>query len=114
MTVTVADLSFDCQFTLSARRDDFCHALVSWFDIEFTFCHVPVVFSTGPNSKYTHWKQTVMYLEEILCMRTGEQAEGNLKVVPNQKNPRDLDLDLWIKFSGESQQSERSQKFYMR
>ena len=38
-------------------------ALVSFFNIEFTHCHKRVGFSTAPEAPYTHWKQTVFYLE---------------------------------------------------
>lgn len=58
-----SDLAFECPFTLTARRNDYVHALVAYFDIEFSHCHKPVRFSTGPHAKYTHWKQTVFYLQ---------------------------------------------------
>ncbi len=51
---TTADLSFSNSFTLACKTDDFIHALVAWFDIEFTACHKPIRFSTGPHTKYTH------------------------------------------------------------
>eukprot|EP01113_Clastostelium_recurvatum_P027269 TRINITY_DN3284_c0_g1_i1.p1 TRINITY_DN3284_c0_g1~~TRINITY_DN3284_c0_g1_i1.p1 ORF type:complete len:348 (-),score=99.46 TRINITY_DN3284_c0_g1_i1:43-1053(-) len=114
MDVKVEDLSFFSDFVLTARRDDFCHALVSWFDIEFTFCHKPIKFSTSPHSKYTHWKQTVMYLNEVLSMREGEEMRGRLTVVPNAKNPRDLDIDLEYTFNGTNQQASDRQRFFMR
>jgi len=63
-TCTVSDLSFVADFKLVATRDDFVHAIVAWFDIAFEACHKPVRFSTGPHAKYTHWKQTVFYIQE--------------------------------------------------
>jgi protein arginine N-methyltransferase 1 len=94
MTVTVEDLAFDKPFTLKARRDDIAHALVAWFDIEFSKCHKPIRFSTGPHAKYTHWKQTVFYLPEELYVKSGEAIEGNIASRPNVLNPRDLDITL--------------------
>ena len=38
-------------------------ALVTFFQIEFSKCHQRVGFSTAPEAPYTHWKQTVFYLE---------------------------------------------------
>eukprot|EP01112_Ceratiomyxa_fruticulosa_P023597 TRINITY_DN909_c0_g1_i1.p1 TRINITY_DN909_c0_g1~~TRINITY_DN909_c0_g1_i1.p1 ORF type:complete len:342 (-),score=75.55 TRINITY_DN909_c0_g1_i1:138-1163(-) len=114
MTVTVEELSFVSDFSLIAQRDDFCHALICWFDIEFTFCLKPITFSTGPKAKYTHWKQTVLYLEEVLSMRSGEEMKGRLSVVPNKKNPRDLDIDLDYSLNGIHQVTQVSQKFFMR
>jgi type I protein arginine methyltransferase len=93
-TVTTADLSFSSPFTLDARRDDFIHALIAWFDIEFSACHKPIQFSTGPHAKYTHWKQTVFYLREVLTVEQGERVDGVLSSKPNEKNKRDLDISI--------------------
>jgi type I protein arginine methyltransferase len=93
-TCTTADLSFASPFTLDCRRDDFIHALIAWFDIDFTACHKPIRFSTGPHTKYTHWKQTVFYLREVLTVQQGEQIRGVLENKPNSKNKRDLDVKI--------------------
>lgn len=89
-----SDLAFSCPFDLVARRDDFIHALVAWFDIEFTACHKPIRFSTGPHTKYTHWKQTVFYLKDVLTAQQGEKIECSLHNRPNEKNRRDLDIKI--------------------
>ena len=93
-TVTPADLAFSAPFTLDIRRNDFVHALIAWFDIDFTACHKPIRFSTGPHTKYTHWKQTVFYLREVLTVEQGEQIRGVLTNKPNDKNKRDLDITI--------------------
>ena len=92
------DLTFSIPFSMRVRRDDFIHALVSWFDIDFTACHKPISFSTGPHTKYTHWKQTVFYLHEVLTVRESEDVSGVLAVRPNSKNRRDLDIDISYSF----------------
>ncbi|KJY01672.1 protein arginine N-methyltransferase [Zymoseptoria brevis] len=93
-TCTVADLAFSLPFQLSVRRTDYVHALVAWFDIEFSACHKPVRFSTGPHTKYTHWKQTVFYLADVLTVEAGEKIDGNLSCRPNDRNRRDLDVGI--------------------
>lgn len=93
-TCTTEDLAFTEAFKLTAKRDDFIHALVSWFDIEFTACHKPIRFSTGPHTKYTHWKQTVLYFKDVLTVQEGEEVQCTLRVKPNAKNRRDLDIEL--------------------
>lgn len=93
-TVTPADLAFRVPFSLRARRNDFIHALIAWFDIEFTACHKPIRFSTGPHTKYTHWKQTVFYLREVLTVEEGETLYGELENKPNARNKRDLDIKI--------------------
>ncbi|KAI0135562.1 protein arginine N-methyltransferase 1 [Daldinia grandis] len=104
-TCTTADLAFSIPFKLTSRRDDFIHALVAWFDIDFTACHKPVRFSTGPHTKYTHWKQTVFYLNQVLTVQQGEEISFNLDVRPNDKNRRDLDIK--IDYHLETQDSNR-------
>lgn len=96
-TVKKEDLAFTMPFQLHARRDDFIHALIAWFDIEFSAGHKPVKFSTGPHSKYTHWKQTVFYLNKVLAVNNGEYISGVLDNRPNGKNPRDLDIKITYK-----------------
>lgn len=100
-TCTVADLAFATPFKLAIKRDDFVHALVSWFDIDFTACHKPIRFSTGPHTKYTHWKQTVFYFKDVLTVQDGEEIACNLQVKPNAKNRRDLDIDIQYEFQPE-------------
>ncbi|KAG9230188.1 S-adenosyl-L-methionine-dependent methyltransferase [Amylocarpus encephaloides] len=96
-TCKVEDLAFSSPFTLDARRDDFIHALIAWFDIDFTACHKPIRFSTGPHTKYTHWKQTVFYLRDVLTVQQGERVIGLLENKPNYKNKRDLDVKISYK-----------------
>jgi len=96
-TVTVEDLAFAMPFQLHVRRSDYVHALIAWFDIEFSACHKVVKFSTGPHTKYTHWKQTVFYIPEVLTVSDGEYISGVLETKPNTKNRRDLDIKVTYK-----------------
>src|SRR3984885_2796238 len=93
-TVTAAELAFSAPFSLRCQRNDFIHALIAWFDIEFSKCHKPIRFSTGPHTKYTHWKQTVFYLHDVLTVEADEQIAGVLDNKPNDKNKRDLDIKI--------------------
>lgn len=93
-TITVPELAFSAPFALRCQRNDFIHAIIAWFDIDFTACHKPIRFSTGPHAKYTHWKQTVFYLREVLTVEQGEVVTGYLHNKPNDKNRRDLDIKI--------------------
>jgi len=107
-TVTVADLAFSMPFQLQVRRRDFVHAIIAWFDIEFGACHRPVKFSTGPHSKYTHWKQTVFYVPGVMTVEEGEIVSGALEVKPNEKNRRDLDIRMTYQLETEDPNREAS------
>ena len=93
-TIKKEDLAFRVPFNMSCQRDDFIHAIVAWFDMEFGACHKPIKFSTGPHAKYTHWKQTVFYLREVLKVQQDESLSGFLTCKPNEKKPRDLDINI--------------------
>lgn len=145
------DLTFTSPFCLQVKKNDYIHALVTYFNIEFTRCHKRTGFSTsqylffflstfvatlyvhiiqydpilfikminfkyftvlsikmpfsgnvsilivtfdwniifaslGPESPYTHWKQTVFYLDDYLTVKTGEEIFGTISMKPNVKN----------------------------
>jgi protein arginine N-methyltransferase 1 len=112
--MSTGDASFSAPFKLVATRNDFIHALVAYFDVMFSKCHKTTGFSTGPRSRPTHWKQTVMYLEDVITICEGEALTGTLSVSQNKKNPRDLDVTVQYSFSGKRSQASRTQHFRMR
>lgn len=101
LTCQVEDLAFSAPFKINARRNDYIHAFVSYFTVEFSACHKRTGFSTGPESKYTHWKQTVFYMREPITVKHGEIIKGDFVIKPNERNKRDLDLEINYDFSGE-------------
>ncbi|EFJ20820.1 hypothetical protein SELMODRAFT_86090 [Selaginella moellendorffii] len=112
--MTPGDVSFSAPFKLVATRNDFIHALVAYFDVSFTKCHKVVGFSTGPRSRPTHWKQTVLYLEDVITICEGEALTGKMSVAPNARNPRDVDIVVEYTFNGKRSQASRRQHFRMR
>jgi len=113
-TVTLADLEFSVPFELIVRRDDYVHALVCFFTVEFTKTHKRIGFSTGPEERYTHWKQTVFYVQDVLTCKRNEVINGTFAIQANQRNARDLDFKINVKFEGElSNGSEEELKFTM-
>uniref|UniRef100_A0A6N2MZY1 Protein arginine N-methyltransferase domain-containing protein n=1 Tax=Salix viminalis TaxID=40686 RepID=A0A6N2MZY1_SALVM len=108
------DTSFTVPFKLVAERDDYIHALVAYFDVSFTKCHKLTGFSTGPRSRATHWKQTVLYLEDVLTICQGEALTGSMTVAPNKKNPRDIDITIKYSLNGQRCVASRTQHYKMR
>ncbi|VYS64330.1 unnamed protein product [Arabidopsis thaliana] len=108
------DASFTAPFKLVAQRNDYIHALVAYFDVSFTMCHKLLGFSTGPKSRATHWKQTVLYLEDVLTICEGETITGTMSVSPNKKNPRDIDIKLSYSLNGQHCKISRTQHYKMR
>jgi len=113
-TIKTEELSFTVPFRLVATRDDFCHAFVVSFDMEFSKCHKPVFFSTGPHAQYTHWKQTVFYLDDVLSVKKGEEICGEFNCKPGSKNPRDLEISIRYSFKGDYDDITRVQEYFLR
>lgn len=113
-TVQKKDLSFESPFHLGVRRNDFIQALVTYFNVEFTKCHKRLGFSTSPDAQYTHWKQTVFYLDEYITAKKGEEVYGTFSMHPNEKNNRDLDFGIKIKFKGELSEINEENTYRMR
>lgn len=112
--MTPGDASFTVPFKLVAARNDYIHALVAYFDVSFTMCHKTLGFSTGPRSRSTHWKQTVLYLEDMLTICEGEELSGSMTVAQNKKNPRDVDILLKYSLNGRHCVVSRTQHYRMR
>lgn len=113
-TVTVPDLAFESDWQLQVRRDDYIHALVCYFNIEFSKSHTPIGFSTAPDAPYTHWKQTVFYLEDYLVVKYGDIISGSFSMKPNERNNRDLDMKMNVNFNGELSQMQATHEYKMR
>lgn len=92
-TVTKDELQFHRSFSLRALDTDLCHAYIVWFDCDFPGDE-KVTLPTGPMNKYTHWKQTVFYMDQVLDLKKGDVIEGTIASRPNSTNPRELDIEL--------------------
>ncbi|CAD5232039.1 unnamed protein product [Bursaphelenchus xylophilus] len=112
-TVKVSDLAFESEFELRACRDDYIQALVTFFTVEFMKSHKRTGFSTGPDSKYTHWKQTVFYLKDSITIKKDEKVKGTFKMNPNERNPRDMDFKISIDFQGQLSELHESNSYLM-
>jgi len=108
------DLAFESPFQIEIKRNDYVHALITYFNIEFTKCHKRTGFSTSPESRYTHWKQTVFYLEDYITAKSGETLNGVFTMKPNERNNRDLDFEVSVAFEGELSSLKETRAYKMR
>jgi protein arginine N-methyltransferase 1 len=61
----------------------------------------PVVrLPTGPSEAPTHWKQTLLYLEQPLRLREGDAVRGTLRMRRGSENPRHLDIEATYSLPG--------------
>lgn len=114
LTMKEEDLSFSAPFHLQIKRNDYVHAFVTYFNIEFSACHKKIAFSTAPDCPYTHWKQTIFYFKDYLTVKRGEEIFGVFTCTPNGRNTRDLDFEIEYEFNGELGSSTNKHKYRMR
>ena len=95
-TISKSDLSFTSTFHAPVDRAEFVGGIVAWFDIEFSFCHKPVTFSTGPKAPYTHWKQTQFILWPGAGVPVSENGgvDGTIICAPLESDPRHLGITI--------------------
>ncbi|KAL9339159.1 hypothetical protein Peur_068174 [Populus x canadensis] len=87
--------------------------ILSWASITTAPFH-EMAHVMGPRSRATHWKQTVLYLEDVLTICQGEALSGSMTVAPNKKNPRDIDIMIKYSLNGRRCVASRTQHYKMR
>lgn len=93
-TCAKSDVNFASAFELNCKYTDRVHGLVAWFDTPFSNLSRPVMLSTSPYKKYTHWKQTVFYMENDLDVREGDKIYGSIACRQSTANFRELDIKI--------------------
>lgn len=53
-----------------------------------------VLLSTSPYKPETHWKQSVLYLDEEISVKQDFQITGSVSLSPHVSNPRFLTINL--------------------
>ncbi|KAK2510443.1 hypothetical protein Q9233_017736 [Columba guinea] len=91
-SVKVEELTFTAPFCLQVKRNDYVHALVAYFNIEFTRCHKRTGFSTS---------------------RRGLRGRG-LKGAEPGGGGRDLDFTIDLDFKGQLSELSCSTDYRMR
>jgi len=113
-TMKKEDVNFSVPFSLEAKHDDYLHAFVTFFNVDFSQCHKRVWFSTSPEGPYTHWKQTVFYLSDYATLKKHETVYGRFELRQNPRNNRDLDFTVQLDFDGELSQLHEKNTYRMR
>jgi protein arginine N-methyltransferase 1 len=65
----VEEIDFSLQYELIAMENIKAHAVVIWFDLEFSSGPTENILSTSPFQPKTRWKQTIFYLKERLDLQ---------------------------------------------
>ena len=113
-TASIQDhMDFKAPFKLIMKKNANVRAFVAYF----TKCHKRTVFTTSPQVKYTHWKQTVFYLNFLTAQRIhkrvsfnrsltaekGDEICGVFGIKQNPINAKEVDFQFDLDFRGEIQ-----------
>ncbi|KAJ3161175.1 Protein arginine N-methyltransferase 3 [Geranomyces michiganensis] len=102
-SVRVEELDFETPFRLEIVKAGRVNGLCGWFDIWFEGHTADstggaeiseVFFSTGPQARGTHWKQTAFAFEDALEVDQGSVLEGTFRCVKDKDNHRELTVEL--------------------
>ena len=77
------------------------HALLIWFDVSWP---VPKVapLTTAPEAEPTHWKQTILLLQEPLkCVGGKSKLVGKIKLQRGKSNEREYGVNLTYRLDGD-------------
>jgi protein arginine N-methyltransferase 1 len=75
------DVNFSATYRLKIHKNSTASALVSWFD-----CHFEgglkrrIILSTSPYQEYTHWKNTIFYVNDAYQVNNGDILSGSIAV----------------------------------
>ena len=109
-TVERANTHFVSGFRLRAVRKDTVHALAAWFEVEFSHGTKPIVLSTSPRLRTTHWKHTVFYTDQPIPLFENDILSGNIAVRKNPAHSRELDIK--ISYHCDNRYSSHLTRFY--
>jgi protein arginine N-methyltransferase 1 len=112
--VKVADLNFSNKYELKVTKNDTVYALVCWFDAYFSRLDNPILLSTSPYGKSTHWKQTTFYLDKVIKARKGEVLKGSIAVKKSEKYFRNLDIKISFHYDDKKEKVDYYQLYKLR
>ncbi|KAL9887245.1 arginine methyltransferase 3 isoform 1-T1 [Glossina fuscipes fuscipes] len=95
LTVGLNYPNFTHVFELLCIKCGTLSALVGYFDTYFELPE-PVIFTTSPYGKPTHWKQVVFFLGKPVRVSSGEIIKGRILCKRSVKNSRSLEIVIEI------------------
>ncbi|NP_001087520.1 protein arginine N-methyltransferase 6 [Xenopus laevis] len=76
-------------FQFSCFGSSLLHGFALWFTVTFPG-EKTVTLSTSPYGEETHWKQTLLYLDEEIQVEQDTDITGDITLSPSDVNPRHL------------------------
>lgn len=94
---------------LKCEADARIVGFLNWFDTYFEHkCDNPSMFSTGPMTTETHWKQSAFYLSRPVEVKAGDRIVGVVHLAKHHRNHRHLEIVIeWEHVSTTGVKSEK-------
>ncbi|KAJ6227609.1 protein arginine n-methyltransferase 3 [Anaeramoeba flamelloides] len=111
MKIEIEDLEFETDFKFQFSKKNYFNAFVLYFTFSFNFGKVPFDVSTSPYYPMTHWKQIILYLDDIYPIFSNEILKGTFKHIHDKKRPKDLLVAIKFQLNGKICKNE-SKEYY--
>lgn len=74
------DVNFSATYHLNIKKDSIASGIITWFDCLFDNVKRRVRLSTSPYEPYTHWKNTIFYIDKAYHVKEGDKLKGSIAV----------------------------------
>eukprot|EP00831_Metopus_contortus_P042068 TRINITY_DN3315_c0_g1_i8.p1 TRINITY_DN3315_c0_g1~~TRINITY_DN3315_c0_g1_i8.p1 ORF type:complete len:318 (-),score=33.34 TRINITY_DN3315_c0_g1_i8:174-1127(-) len=111
---TPADLTFSNKYEMRITESKTVHAVTCWFDAYFSRLDRPVLLSTSPLTKTTHWQHTVFYLDEPIKATRGGILKGSIAIRKSKLHFRDLDIKISFHYKDQAAEQNSVKMFKLR
>lgn len=99
-TITLEDIAnITGSFRFCCYGSSLMHGFAIWFTVSFPG-EKGLTLSTSPYGQETHWKQTLLYLEEEVHVEQDTEISGDICMSPSESNPRHLCVSLTYSIGG--------------
>lgn len=93
-TCKASDACVNAHFTTQSQQLAHVHGFFVWFDVLFAGPTRQVTLSTAPGVGYTHWRHTILYLDEPVSVEQDTPIQGTIVANPDTANRRFVNIDL--------------------
>lgn len=94
--IQIEDLNeLKCKFFTVSKSNDKCQGICIWFSVTFPSPNeTEITLDTSPSSPLTHWKQTILVMQEEIELEEGEAFVGILSLKKSRENSRFYDIEF--------------------
>lgn len=107
-TTTKSDLQqIDGIFRLEINRMGRISTFITYFEVEFNECHVPVILTLGPESLSRNSTQSLFFAPDSMCLQVtqGDEVYGAFRLISKPHDFRYFDFRIDVCYRSKAQQT---------